>query len=83
MAIIQTQIDTNSAEYQQNSEAMSVAVDEARTIERRVIELARSKEERYKQRGSFSATRTSNAPFRPRSTILRNVYALWLFARRR
>ncbi|HAU68181.1 MAG TPA: acetyl-CoA carboxylase carboxyltransferase subunit [Gammaproteobacteria bacterium] len=51
MAIIQTQIDTNSAEYQQNSEAMSVAVDEARTIERRVIELARSKEERYKQRG--------------------------------
>ena len=51
MAIIQTQIDTNSAEYQQNSEAMSVAVDEVRTIERRVIELARSKEERYIQRG--------------------------------
>ena len=51
MTIIESQIDTNSNEFKANSTLMLSAVDEFRGIERRVIETAKTKEERYRKRG--------------------------------
>ena len=51
MAKLVSELDTSSAQYQQNANVMLAAVEEVREIERRVIEAARSKEARYRQRG--------------------------------
>ena len=51
MTVIASQLDSNSADFKQNAEVMASAVEEFRSIERRVIEAAQAKEERYRQRG--------------------------------
>ena len=51
MAVIETQLDTQSESYQSNLREMTAAVDEFRSIERRVIETAQSKAPRYIERG--------------------------------
>ena len=51
MAVIETQLDTQSESYQSNLKVMSAAVDEIRRIERQVIETARAKAPRYIKRG--------------------------------
>jgi|TARA_E500000178_G_scaffold249002_1_gene245576 geranyl-CoA carboxylase beta subunit len=51
MAVIETQLDTQSESYQSNLREMTAAVDEIRSIERRVIETAQSKAPRYIERG--------------------------------
>jgi geranyl-CoA carboxylase beta subunit len=51
MTVINSQIDPNSAPFKKNAEAMGSAVEEFRDIERRVIEAAQAKEERYRKRG--------------------------------
>ena len=43
MAVIETQLDTLSESYHSNLRVMTAAVDEIRSIERRVIETAQSK----------------------------------------
>ncbi len=51
MAVIETQLDTQSESYQNNLKVMTAAVDEIRRIERQVIETARAKAPRYIKRG--------------------------------
>ena len=51
MAIIESQLDINSEDFHTNARIMGAAVDEVRGIEKRVIEAARAKEDRYRQKG--------------------------------
>jgi len=51
MATFESQLDTQSAEFQRNREVMLAAVEEFRTIERKVIDTAESKAQRYVDRG--------------------------------
>ena len=51
MAVIETQLDTQSAAYQNNLKVMTAAVDEFRGIERQVIETAQAKAPRYIKKG--------------------------------
>ena len=51
MAVIETQLDTQSAAYQNNLKVMTAAVDEFRGIERQVIETAEAKAPRYIKKG--------------------------------
>lgn len=51
MAVIESQLDTLSEQYQRNAAGMATAVEEFRNIERRVIEAAESKAPRYMKRG--------------------------------
>ncbi|MGH1373962.1 MAG: acyl-CoA carboxylase subunit beta [Cellvibrionaceae bacterium] len=51
MAVIESQLDTQSDAYQNNVKVMTVAVDEFRGIERRVIEAAQAKAPRYIKKG--------------------------------
>ena len=51
MAIFESQVDVNSAEFSENHISMKEAVDEFRAIEQRVIATAEAKAPRYKKRG--------------------------------
>ena len=51
MAIIQSQIDSQSQDFKSNAQAMLALVDEFRAIERGVIDTAKGKESRYRKRG--------------------------------
>lgn len=51
MAVIESQLDTASAQYQRNTEVMAEAVAEFRAIEQRVIDAAAAKAPRYIKRG--------------------------------
>lgn len=75
MAAIDSQLDTQSDEYQHNLEVMTAAIDEFREIERRVIETAQSKAERYIKQGyippreRLSLLLDAGAPFLELSTL--------------
>ena len=75
MAVIETQLDTESESYQSNLRVMTAAVDEIRSIERRVIETAQSKAPRYIERGfippreRLSLLLDSGAPFLELSSL--------------
>ncbi len=51
MAVIDSQIDTQSDAFKHNAKVMTAAVEEFRGIERRVIEAAQSKAPRYIKKG--------------------------------
>ncbi|BFM15009.1 geranyl-CoA carboxylase subunit beta [Maricurvus nonylphenolicus] len=51
MAVIESQLDTQSDAFKNNLKVMTAAVDEFRGIERRVIEAAEAKADRYIKKG--------------------------------
>lgn len=51
MAVIESQLDTQSEAFQHNVKVMTAAVDEFRGIERRVIDAAQAKAPRYIKKG--------------------------------
>ncbi len=51
MAVLSSEIDTQSALFQRNAEVMQAAVGEFRGIEKKVIETAEGKAKRYQDRG--------------------------------
>lgn len=75
MAIIQSQLDTRSAQYKQNAGVMLDAVEEVRGIEKRVIHNAQEKAPRYIKRGLLPPRERLNllldpgAPFLELSTL--------------
>ncbi len=75
MAVIESQLDTQSDAYIDNLKVMTAAVDEFRSIERRVIEAAQAKAPRYIKRGfippreRLSLLLDAGAPFLELSTL--------------
>lgn len=75
MAVIESQLDTQSAAYQNNLKVMTAAVDEFRGIERRVIEAAQAKAPRYIKKGlippreRLSLLLDAGSPFLELSTL--------------
>jgi geranyl-CoA carboxylase beta subunit len=75
MAVIESQLEADSAEFQNNAHVMLRAVDEFRSIERRVIESAAAKAPRYIERGllpprdRLSLLLDPGAPFLDLSTL--------------
>lgn len=75
MAVIETQLDTQSNAFKNNLKVMTAAVDEFRDIERRVIETAQDKTERYIKKGyippreRLSLLLDAGAPFLELSTL--------------
>ncbi|MFT4635911.1 MAG: geranyl-CoA carboxylase beta subunit [Chitinophagales bacterium] len=75
MTVIESKLDTNSVAFKKNAEIMGSAVEEFRNIERRVIEAAQAKEERYRKRGlmppreRLSHLLDAGAPFLELSTL--------------
>ncbi len=75
MAVIESQLDTQSDAYQNNVKVMTAAVDEFRGIERRVIEAAQAKAPRYIKKGLIPPRERLNllldagAPFLELSTL--------------
>lgn len=75
MAVIETQLDTQSEAYQNNLKVMTAAVDEFRGIERRVLEAAQAKAPRYAKKGLLSPRERlallldAGAPFLELSTL--------------
>ncbi|MAZ87108.1 MAG: acetyl-CoA carboxylase carboxyltransferase subunit, partial [Cellvibrionaceae bacterium] len=75
MAVIESQLDTQSDAYQNNLKVMAAAVDEFRGIERRVIEAAQAKAPRYIKKGFIPPRERLNllldagAPFLELSTL--------------
>ncbi|WP_426417012.1 acyl-CoA carboxylase subunit beta [Aestuariirhabdus sp. LZHN29] len=53
MAIFQSQIDTASAQFEQNCQAMQSAIDGFRAIEQKVIETAEAAREKFENRGQL------------------------------
>ncbi len=53
MAVIESRVDRNSAEFAANREMMQKAVDEFRTIERKVIEKANEQAPKFHKRGQI------------------------------
>lgn len=51
MAQLGTSLDIHGSTFQRNAEVMQEAVDEIRAIEARVVEAAKAKEARYRERG--------------------------------
>ena len=51
MSILSSHIDIHSASYAANAQLMQAAIDEFRGIEQGVIALAKTKEQRYRERG--------------------------------
>ncbi len=51
MSVIESQLDINSADFKRNVEVMADAVEEFRSVERRVIDATKGKEARYRKRG--------------------------------
>ena len=75
MAVIESQLDTQSDAFKNNAKVMTAAVDEFRDIERRVIETAQAKAPRYLKKG-FIAPRErlsllldAGSPFLELSTL--------------
>ena len=54
MAILQSEIDTQSQSYRRNAEVMQAAVDEFRSIEKTVVDTAQGKAARYQAKGYMS-----------------------------
>jgi len=75
MAVIETQLDTQSDAFKNNVNVMTAAVDEFRGIERLVIETAQSKAGRYIKKGfippreRLSLLLDAGAPFLELSTL--------------
>lgn len=75
MAVIESQLDTQSDAFKNNLQVMSAAVDEFRGIERRVIEAAQAKAPRYIKKGLIPPRERLNllldagAPFLELSTL--------------
>jgi geranyl-CoA carboxylase beta subunit len=75
MAVIESQLDTQSDAFKNNLKVMSAAVDEFRGIERRVIEAAQAKAPRYIKKGlippreRLSLLLDAGAPFLELSTL--------------
>lgn len=75
MAVIESQLDTQSEDYQNNHKVMTAAVDEFRGIERRVIEAAQAKAPRYIKKGlippreRLSLLLDAGSPFLELSTL--------------
>lgn len=75
MAVIESQLDTQSETFQNNTKIMTAAVDEFRGIERRVIEAAQAKAPRYIKKGfippreRLSLLLDAGAPFLELSTL--------------
>ena len=75
MAAIESQLDTQSDAFKNNAEVMTAAVEEFRAIERRVIETAQAKVERYRKKGfippreRLSLLLDAGAPFLELSTL--------------
>ena len=75
MAVIDSQLDTQSDAFQNNLKVMTAAVDEFRGIERRVIEAAEAKAPRYIKKGyippreRLSLLLDAGAPFLELSTL--------------
>lgn len=75
MSKIESKIDINSKEFQENQQLMLAAVDEFRSIERGVIKAAEKKEPRYRKRGllppreRLSHLLDAGAPFLELSTL--------------
>ena len=51
MAVLSSEIDTQSDSYRRNAEVMQAAVDEFRSIEKKVIDTAQGKAARYQKKG--------------------------------
>jgi len=62
MAVIESQLDTQSDAFKNNVKVMTAAVDEFRGIERRVIETAQAKAPRYLKKGFISPRERLRAP---------------------
>ena len=75
MAVIESQLDTQSDAFKNNLQVMSAAVEEFRGIERRVIEAAQDKAPRYIKKGLIPPRERLNllldagAPFLELSTL--------------
>lgn len=75
MAVIESQIDTQSGSFKRNAEVMSAAIQEFRDIEQRVIASAEAKTPRYRERGlmppreRLSAVLDAGSPFLEMSTL--------------
>ena len=75
MAVIESQLDTQSDAFKNNLQVMSAAVEEFRGIERRVIEAAQAKAPRYIKKGLIPPRERLNllldagAPFLELSTL--------------
>ena len=75
MAVIESQLDTRSDTFKNNLKVMTAAVEEVRGIERRVIETAQAKAERYVKKGfippreRLSLLLDAGAPFLELSTL--------------
>ncbi len=75
MAVIESQLDTQSDAFKNNLQVMTAAVDEFRGIERRVIEAAQAKAPRYIKQGlippreRLSLLLDAGAPFLELSTL--------------
>lgn len=75
MAVIESQLDTQSDAFKNNMKVMSAALDEFRGIERRVIEAAQAKAPRYIKKGLIPPRERLNllldagAPFLELSTL--------------
>ncbi|BFM14875.1 geranyl-CoA carboxylase subunit beta [Maricurvus nonylphenolicus] len=75
MAVIESQLDTQSDAFKNNVKVMTAAVDEFRGIERRVIEAAQAKAPRYIKKGfippreRLSLLLDAGAPFFELSTL--------------
>ncbi|BFM17994.1 geranyl-CoA carboxylase subunit beta [Maricurvus nonylphenolicus] len=75
MAVIESQLDTQSDTFKNNKKVMTAAVDEFRGIERRVIDAAHAKAERYIKKGyippreRLSLLLDAGAPFLELSTL--------------
>lgn len=75
MAVIETQLDSQSEQFKNNAQVMTAAVEEFRGIERRVIDAAEAKTPRYIKRGlvppreRLSLLLDPGAPFLELSTL--------------
>lgn len=53
MPVLQSQIDTHSVEFQENSEAMQTCIDEFRAVEQKVIDKANESKDKIHKRGKL------------------------------
>jgi geranyl-CoA carboxylase beta subunit len=53
MPVLQSIIDTNSEEFQQNTEAMQACIDEFRAVEQKVIDKANESKAKIHKRGKL------------------------------
>ena len=70
MPVLESQIDTNSEEFQRNYEALKAAVDEFREIEQKVTDQAETKREKFEKRGQLLPHERVQRLLDPRSPFL-------------